>query len=304
MASSRSQAPSSRMVCSAPVLSQGPAPYSTETMGSGVQGAGPTLKSVPLCVHPAHDSCVSHASSTSVSAFLPPSPAIGSPPAGSLPSGPMPELQPRLSLNCGPFHCGLDHVGGRGWPHASLCPRPLLTVSIEDIQEVRMGHRTEGLEKFARDVPEDRCFSIVFKNQRNTLDLIASSPADAQHWVQGLRKIIHHSGSMDQQQKLQQYPFGGRGTRPSLGILVVVVPRSAWVWKIPSSDHHTNSSHSVKQHNKYLFSQFWRLEVRDQGASMVRALLLASGWMSSFSLCPHTAEREREREQVFWCLFL
>nr|1MAI_A Chain A, Phospholipase C Delta-1 [Rattus norvegicus] len=73
--------------------------------------------------------------------------------------------------------------------------------SIEDIQEVRMGHRTEGLEKFARDIPEDRCFSIVFKDQRNTLDLIAPSPADAQHWVQGLRKIIHHSGSMDQRQK-------------------------------------------------------------------------------------------------------
>lgn len=103
-------------------------------------------------------------------------------------------------------------------------PHPLLTVSIEDIQEVRMGHRTEGLEKFARDVPEDRCFSIVFKDQRNTLDLITSSPADAQHWVQGLRKIIHHSGSMDQQQKLQQYPFGGRGTRPSLWIAAVVSP--------------------------------------------------------------------------------
>ncbi|XP_024612128.1 1-phosphatidylinositol 4,5-bisphosphate phosphodiesterase delta-1 [Neophocaena asiaeorientalis asiaeorientalis] len=77
--------------------------------------------------------------------------------------------------------------------------------SIEDIQEVRMGHRSEGLEKFARDVPEDRCFSIVFKDQRNTLDLIAPSPTEAQHWVQGLRKIVHHSGSMDQQQKLRHW---------------------------------------------------------------------------------------------------
>ncbi|XP_075403160.1 1-phosphatidylinositol 4,5-bisphosphate phosphodiesterase delta-1 isoform X1 [Tenrec ecaudatus] len=77
--------------------------------------------------------------------------------------------------------------------------------SIEDIQEVRQGHRTEGLEKYARDVPEDRCFSIVFKDQRNTLDLIAPTPADAQHWVQGLRKIIHHSGSMDQRQKLRHW---------------------------------------------------------------------------------------------------
>lgn len=102
-----------------------------------------------------------------------------------------------------------------------------------------MGHRTEGLEKFARDVPEDRCFSIVFKDQRNTLDLIAPSPADAQHWVLGLHKIIHHSGSMDQRQKLQQYPSGGGGSRPSLWLLAVVVPRATWVWKIPSSGHHT-----------------------------------------------------------------
>uniref|UniRef100_A0A452TI92 Phosphoinositide phospholipase C n=1 Tax=Ursus maritimus TaxID=29073 RepID=A0A452TI92_URSMA len=77
--------------------------------------------------------------------------------------------------------------------------------SIEDIQEVRKGHRTEGMEKFARDVPEDRCFSIVFKDQRNTLDLISPSPAEAQHWVRGLHKIIHHSGSMDQRQKLQHW---------------------------------------------------------------------------------------------------
>lgn len=84
-----------------------------------------------------------------------------------------------------------------------------------------MGHRTEGLEKFARDIPEDRCFSIVFKDQRNTLDLIAPSPADAQHWVQGLRKIIHHSGSMDQRQKLQQYPPGGSGSWLGVGCVMV-----------------------------------------------------------------------------------
>lgn len=50
MASSRSQAPSSKMVCSAPVLSQGPAPYSTETTGFRVQGACPTVKSLQLCL--------------------------------------------------------------------------------------------------------------------------------------------------------------------------------------------------------------------------------------------------------------
>lgn len=102
-----------------------------------------------------------------------------------------------------------------------------------------MGRRSEGLEKFARDVPEDRCFSIVFKDQRNTLDLIAPSPTEAQHWVQGLRKIVHHSGSMDQQQKLRQYPFGGSGSRPSGWVLAMVVPRTTWVWKTRSLGHHT-----------------------------------------------------------------
>ncbi|XP_074055368.1 1-phosphatidylinositol 4,5-bisphosphate phosphodiesterase delta-1 isoform X2 [Macrotis lagotis] len=77
--------------------------------------------------------------------------------------------------------------------------------SVEDIQEVRWGHLTEGMEKFARDTPRLRCFSIVFKDQRNNLDLIAESEAEARHWVEGLRKIIVHVGSMSQKQKLQHW---------------------------------------------------------------------------------------------------
>lgn len=81
------------------------------------------------------------------------------------------------------------------------------TVSIEDIRDVRPGHQTEGMEKYAKDVPEHRCFSIIFKDQRKNLDLIASSEDDASHWIAGLRKIIAKSNSMSQRQKLQQYPL-------------------------------------------------------------------------------------------------
>ncbi|XP_036595443.1 1-phosphatidylinositol 4,5-bisphosphate phosphodiesterase delta-1 isoform X1 [Trichosurus vulpecula] len=77
--------------------------------------------------------------------------------------------------------------------------------SIEDIQEVRPGHQTEGMEKYARDAPEHRCFSIIFKDQRSNLDLIAESEVEARHWVDGLRKIIVHVGSMNQKQKLQHW---------------------------------------------------------------------------------------------------
>ncbi|XP_054846850.1 1-phosphatidylinositol 4,5-bisphosphate phosphodiesterase delta-1 isoform X2 [Eublepharis macularius] len=77
--------------------------------------------------------------------------------------------------------------------------------SIEDIQDVRAGHKTEGMEKYAKDVPEYRCFSIIFKDQRKNLDLIASSEVDANHWVAGLGKIIAKTNSMSQRQKLQHW---------------------------------------------------------------------------------------------------
>ncbi|XP_061442306.1 1-phosphatidylinositol 4,5-bisphosphate phosphodiesterase delta-1 isoform X2 [Rhineura floridana] len=77
--------------------------------------------------------------------------------------------------------------------------------SIEDIQDVRAGHKTEGMEKYAKDVPECRCFSIIFKDQRKNLDFITSSEVDANHWVGGLGKIIANSNSMSQRQKLQHW---------------------------------------------------------------------------------------------------
>ncbi|KAF2983629.1 hypothetical protein EK904_005557 [Melospiza melodia maxima] len=61
------------------------------------------------------------------------------------------------------------------------------------------------MEKYAKDVPEYRCFSIIFKDQRKNLDLIASSEDDANHWIAGLGKIIAHSNSMNQKQKLQHW---------------------------------------------------------------------------------------------------
>lgn len=103
--------------------------------------------------------------------------------------------------------------------HAFLIVNVLIvsTVTIEDIQDVRSGHGTEGMAKYAKDVPECRCFSIVFKHHRKNLDLIASSVDDAEHWVAGLRKIITKSNSMSQRQKLQQYPFDSLQQRNWLG---------------------------------------------------------------------------------------
>ncbi|XP_073533872.1 1-phosphatidylinositol 4,5-bisphosphate phosphodiesterase delta-1 isoform X1 [Phyllobates terribilis] len=77
--------------------------------------------------------------------------------------------------------------------------------SIDDVEDVRPGHETEGMKRFASDVPSDRCFSIIFKGQRKNLDLIANSNEEAAHWTEGLNKVLQNSRAMSQKQKLQHW---------------------------------------------------------------------------------------------------
>ncbi|XP_039609638.1 1-phosphatidylinositol 4,5-bisphosphate phosphodiesterase delta-1a isoform X2 [Polypterus senegalus] len=79
------------------------------------------------------------------------------------------------------------------------------TFSIEDVQEVRLGRHSEGLQKYAKDVPEEQCFSIIFKGNRKNLDLIASSKEEASQWAEGLKKLIKFSNNMSNKQKLEHW---------------------------------------------------------------------------------------------------
>ncbi|MGH0157243.1 UNVERIFIED_CONTAM: hypothetical protein FKN15_030868, partial [Acipenser sinensis] len=75
------------------------------------------------------------------------------------------------------------------------------TFSIQDIEEVRPGRQSEGLQKNARDIPDSCCFSIFFKDQRKNLDLVASSEEEAVQWVTGLKKVIRLSDNLNSKQK-------------------------------------------------------------------------------------------------------
>ncbi|XP_075068291.1 1-phosphatidylinositol 4,5-bisphosphate phosphodiesterase delta-1 isoform X2 [Mixophyes fleayi] len=79
------------------------------------------------------------------------------------------------------------------------------TFSVDDIEDVRPGHETEGMKRYAKDVPPDLCFSIVFKGHRKNLDLIASSDKEASHWTGGLNKVMNNSRSMSQKQKIKHW---------------------------------------------------------------------------------------------------
>ncbi|XP_005994279.1 1-phosphatidylinositol 4,5-bisphosphate phosphodiesterase delta-1 isoform X2 [Latimeria chalumnae] len=80
------------------------------------------------------------------------------------------------------------------------------TFNIDDIEDIRHGHESEGLKKYANSVPAGHCFSIIFKDpKKRNLDLIASSEVEAQHWVTGLNKVIKNSDSMNKLQKLEHW---------------------------------------------------------------------------------------------------
>lgn len=92
--------------------------------------------------------------------------------------------------------------------HESKKPQTLRkpqTFCIEDIEDVRHGHQTEGMQKFAQEIKDNQCFSVIFKGNRKNLDLVASSEEEANHWASGLRKIITNSNSMSQKQKTQHW---------------------------------------------------------------------------------------------------
>uniref|UniRef100_A0A8C8MD74 Phosphoinositide phospholipase C n=1 Tax=Oncorhynchus tshawytscha TaxID=74940 RepID=A0A8C8MD74_ONCTS len=81
------------------------------------------------------------------------------------------------------------------------------TFSIDEIESVRKGRQSEGLQKHTEAHVEDRCFSIIFKGRRRNLDLIATSAEEARQWVNGLEKIISNMKKLNSQQTSEHWIF-------------------------------------------------------------------------------------------------
>ncbi|XP_048414126.2 1-phosphatidylinositol 4,5-bisphosphate phosphodiesterase delta-1a isoform X1 [Stegostoma tigrinum] len=77
--------------------------------------------------------------------------------------------------------------------------------SIDDIQELRPGHQSEGMQKFAMEIPAAHCFTIVFKGRKKNLDLIASDAKEANHWIDGLNKLKKRDSKMNKRERLDQW---------------------------------------------------------------------------------------------------
>ncbi|XP_039983240.1 1-phosphatidylinositol 4,5-bisphosphate phosphodiesterase delta-1a isoform X1 [Xiphias gladius] len=79
------------------------------------------------------------------------------------------------------------------------------TFSVDDIDSLRMGRQSEGLNKHTDPSVEERCFSIIFKGRKKNLDLMATSGDEAKQWVSSLNKIINNLQKLSRQQKSEHW---------------------------------------------------------------------------------------------------
>ncbi|XP_053198662.1 1-phosphatidylinositol 4,5-bisphosphate phosphodiesterase delta-1a [Scomber japonicus] len=91
------------------------------------------------------------------------------------------------------------------WQESRKAFKKNQTFSIDDIDSVRKGRQSEGFQKHTDPSDEERCFSIIFKNHRKILDLMASNAEEAKQWISGLEKIITNMQNLSIQQKSEHW---------------------------------------------------------------------------------------------------
>uniref|UniRef100_A0A8B9JIR4 Phosphoinositide phospholipase C n=1 Tax=Astyanax mexicanus TaxID=7994 RepID=A0A8B9JIR4_ASTMX len=67
---------------------------------------------------------------------------------------------------------------------------------VTEVECVREGCQSECLRRLAGSVPENQCFTVVFRGGRKSLDLRCSSHEEAQCWVRGIRTLKDRVANM------------------------------------------------------------------------------------------------------------
>ncbi|XP_029313599.1 1-phosphatidylinositol 4,5-bisphosphate phosphodiesterase delta-1a isoform X2 [Cottoperca gobio] len=91
------------------------------------------------------------------------------------------------------------------WHESHKTFRRNQTFSIDDIESVRRGRQSEGLNKHTDPSAEELCFSIIFVGRKKNLDLMAGNGDEAKQWVGGLDKLISNMRSLTRQQKSEHW---------------------------------------------------------------------------------------------------
>ncbi|XP_029944479.1 1-phosphatidylinositol 4,5-bisphosphate phosphodiesterase delta-3-A-like [Salarias fasciatus] len=82
------------------------------------------------------------------------------------------------------------------------------TFAVTEVECVREGCKSEALRRLSGSVPENQCFTVVFRGARKSLDLLCPCEDDAQRWVRGLRTLKERVANMTQKEKLDHWIRG------------------------------------------------------------------------------------------------
>lgn len=91
------------------------------------------------------------------------------------------------------------------WHESQKTFRRNQTFSLDDIDSLRRGRQSEGLNKHTDPSVEDKCFSIIFKGKKKNLDLMASNSEEAKKWVNGLEKVMSNLHNLSRQKKKEHW---------------------------------------------------------------------------------------------------
>ncbi|XP_070957638.1 1-phosphatidylinositol 4,5-bisphosphate phosphodiesterase delta-3-A-like isoform X2 [Oncorhynchus clarkii lewisi] len=82
------------------------------------------------------------------------------------------------------------------------------TFSVTEVECVREGCQSEALRRLSGSVPENQCFTVVFRGARKSLDLLCPCEEEARHWVRGIRTLKERVANMTQKEKLDHWIRG------------------------------------------------------------------------------------------------
>ncbi|XP_055753172.1 1-phosphatidylinositol 4,5-bisphosphate phosphodiesterase delta-3-A-like [Salvelinus fontinalis] len=82
------------------------------------------------------------------------------------------------------------------------------TFSVTEVECVREGCQSEALRRLSGSVPENQCFTVVFRGARKSLDLLCACEEEARHWVRGIRTLKERVANMTQKEKLDHWIRG------------------------------------------------------------------------------------------------
>ncbi|KAL0992729.1 hypothetical protein UPYG_G00097550 [Umbra pygmaea] len=82
------------------------------------------------------------------------------------------------------------------------------TFSVTEVECVREGCQSEALRRLSGSIPENQCFTLVFRGARKSLDLCCASQEEACSWVRGIRTLKERISNMTQKEKLDHWISG------------------------------------------------------------------------------------------------